>query len=237
MGSIFPYTEGEKRHFNTGAEWSRALIYGKKTHLHWKAYIYLGSSTWVKSPSSEAAAVYISAQTAWDVMENQFIATAHCNLQFHFNGRKLCLLLRNVWNGEKEFCAAVCLPILLWEESKWRGNSTATCYSEAAGRRCSPRWWPVHKASALTAYRATSTSTVAGNAFRAVEVGSKGKGSACAKLGSFFMLCEALVSRCTQLGKDTITPINPRDWLPPVYVYETKQVQVDIHGWYLSWGL
>lgn len=78
---------------------------------------------------------------------------------------------------------------------------------------------------------------MAGNAFRAVEVGSKGKGSACAKLGSFFMLCEALVLGCTQLGKDTITPINPRDWLPPVYVYETKQVQVDIHGWYLSWGL
>lgn len=49
----------------------------------------------------------------------------------------------------------------------------------------SPRWWQVHKAGALTASHVTSISTAVGGAFRAVEVGSEGKGSACVKLGSF----------------------------------------------------
>lgn len=31
MGSVFPYTDGEKRQFNTGGEQGRILINGKKS--------------------------------------------------------------------------------------------------------------------------------------------------------------------------------------------------------------
>lgn len=92
----------------------------------------------------------------------------------------------------------------------------------------SPRWWQVHKA--WQHHQVTSASTAADSVFWAMELGSKGKSSASAKLGSFFTPCEALVSGCAMLGKDTIRPTNSRDWLPPIYVNEAQQVQADIRG-------
>lgn len=134
-----------------------------------------------QSPSSEAAAVYISALTSRDEPENEVIATAHCNLQLHFNGIKWCFLPCNVQNVSKEICAAVWLTILLQEENpQLRGAQRP----QAGGG--SPRQWQVHKAGALTAYQVTPTSAAAGSAYWDVEIGSEGKGTACVMLWRFY---------------------------------------------------
>lgn len=103
-----------------------------------------------------------------------------------WNGASCCKMSGMARRNSVQQCAS---PSSFGKKASEVGSPRLHVTQRLQAEGGSPRRWPVCKTGALTAYQATSTSTVAGNAFQAMEVGSKGKGSACVKLRIF--LCYA----------------------------------------------
>lgn len=107
MRSIFPYGEGEKRQFYTGAEQGRTLIHGKKICLHQKADIYLGSYTWAL-PLKQLLFTSLPWQPAmlWRIRSlSQLIATFSFVLMGG-NGASCCITSRMARRKSARQCAS-----------------------------------------------------------------------------------------------------------------------------------
>lgn len=209
MGSVFPYTEVEKRQFNTGAEWGRTLIHGKKSAFTEKQVSILDLLRESRVPPLKQL---LSASLPWQPATlgrirslPQLVATFSFILMGG-NGASCCVTSRMARRKSARQCAS---PSSFGRKAREGGSPWLHDTQRPRAGGGSPRRWRVHKAGASTAYQVTSTSTAVGNAFQAVEVGSEGKGSACVKLGSFLHYAKPWCQDAQSWAK--IQPTNSSD--------------------------
>lgn len=169
----------------------------KKIWLLWKVDIYL----WVKSPFSEADALHLCPDSS------HYGESGHCQSSLwpsgSFKWKEILPLATRCLEQLQGNLHSNIPPYPLLEGKQVR----AQVMSAQGSGGGSLRQWQVLKAGALAVYQ--ETSTTAGRAFQAMQIVSKGEGSACVKPWSFFTLCEARVSGCPKLDKDTVLPTIP----------------------------